>query len=166
MLFFYIFYVSKKPEKIILSCFLPLLYFFIWKSKETPTCFKISSFVFSRGKKLIQVWNNLRIFSKFSFLGEQFFNFSFYFCLFLRFFETDLTVLILEILETQWCTCTNVLLPHFITYKKINTNIKSICFLQTPPDSCSASLLVPLRWFSCFLYLFKYFKYVIQRGNK
>ncbi len=32
---------------------------------------------------------------------------------------------------------------------KIHKNIKSNCFLQTPPDSCSASPQVPLGGFPC-----------------
>jgi len=47
----------------------------LWKSMATmltvwlPTSFKISSFVFNRRKKLIQVWSKMRV-SKFSVLGE------------------------------------------------------------------------------------------------
>jgi len=50
--------------------------FFLWKSVGSTvlfTFFKISSsFVFSRRKKFIQVWNNLRVsmMTEFSFLGK------------------------------------------------------------------------------------------------
>ncbi len=62
------------------SCGYPLMYRkILWRSMETstvwlPTFFQISSFVFNRRKKLLQVWNDIRV-SKWwqlSSLGELF----------------------------------------------------------------------------------------------
>jgi len=92
----------------------------VWSTVWLPTFFKISSFVFNRRKKLIQVWNNSRV-SKW--------------CHNLHVFGWSVPLKISSLLYPKFSNCSNIL--NFVEKKRseiLRTRKHPLTYFSPPPN--------------------------------